>query len=142
MSTTVQRRFSVGAEPLPEGGTHFRVWAPRCSLLCVVLEDGNSYELVHEDGGYFSGSAATAVHGSLYRFRPDGSSNLYPDPASRFQPEGPHGPSQVVDSSLFQWNDSGWPGVHIEQQVIYEMHIGTFTTEGTWRAAERHLHEL
>src|SRR5581483_1649846 len=68
--------------------------------------------------------------------------NTFPDPASRFQPEGPHGPSQVVSSDKFQWTDQGWPGVQLNGQVIYEMHVGTFTDEGTWRSAAERLPEL
>ena len=60
---------------------------------------------------------------------------LYPDPASRFQPEGPHGPSEVVDPNGYSWSDRGWKGIGLKGQVIYEMHVGTFTPEGTWAAA-------
>src|SRR5437763_294570 len=66
----------------------------------------------------------------------------YPAPASRFQPDGPHGPSQVIDPGAFRWMDGGWRGVALEGQVIYEMHVGTFTREGTWDAAARELPEL
>src|SRR5262249_19808182 len=66
----------------------------------------------------------------------------YPDPASRFQPAGPHGPSEVIDPRAFTWTDAGWPGVPREKQVLYEMHIGTFTAAGTWDAASRELPEL
>ena len=65
-----------------------------------------------------------------------------PDPASRFQPDGPHGASAVVDPAAFSWTDSGWPGIKLEGQVLYEMHIGTFTKEGTWNAAREQLKEL
>jgi maltooligosyltrehalose trehalohydrolase len=67
---------------------------------------------------------------------------MYPDPASRFQPEGPHGPSELVDAGAFRWTDAGWPGVSLERQVLYELHPGTFTREGTWSAAARELEEL
>jgi maltooligosyltrehalose trehalohydrolase len=72
----------------------------------------------------------------------DDGDRLYPDPASRFQPYGPHGPSQIIDPRTFQWTDGMWPGVHLEGQVIYEMHLGTFTQEGTWEAASHELAEL
>src|SRR5690606_24057871 len=62
-----------------------------------------------------------------------------PDPASRFQPEGPHGPSSIVDPSGFRWTDGDWPGPDLRGQVLYELHVGTFTPEGTWSAAERLL---
>src|SRR5262249_47564714 len=73
--------------------------------------------------------------------RLDGGNRL-PDPASRYQPEGPHGPSQIVDPTAFRWTDKAWPGVELAGQVIYEMHIGTFTREGTWRAAQAEFPEL
>jgi maltooligosyltrehalose trehalohydrolase len=94
-----------------------------------------------EPGGYFSGEVPEAAAGALYRFRLDGQ-GPFPDPASRFQPEGPHGPSEVVDPTAFRWTDSAWKGRPIEGQVIYEMHIGAFTPEGTWDAAGRQLREL
>ena len=80
--------------------------------------------------------------GTLYRYRLDDSRDLLPDPASRFQPHGPHGPSQIIDPAQFAWTDQAWPGVCLEGQVIYEMHLGTFTPEGTWEAASRELPEL
>src|SRR2546423_12752673 len=144
-----ERRFPIGAEVLPEGGVHFRLWAPRCQKVEVVIEggpdhkrSGQAVELRAEEHGYFSGLLSTASAGTLYRFRLDGREALYPDPVSRFQPDGPHGPSQVIDAALFRWSDAAWPGVKIAGQVIYEMHIGTFTREGTWEAARRELPEL
>jgi maltooligosyltrehalose trehalohydrolase len=86
-----------------------------------------------------------AKDGTLYRFRLDEDPTLYPDPASRFQPTGPNGPSEVIDSSRFKWTDKDWQGVDRNDpggQVVYEMHIGTFTKEGTWEAASEELPEL
>ena len=101
----------------------------------------NSVPLTAESGGYFSG-AANAGAGARYRFRVNGAENFYPDPASRFQPDGPHGPSCIVDPTKFRWNDANWPGLKLKGQIFYEMHIGTFTREGTWRAASEQLPEL
>lgn len=141
----LRRRLHVGAEATKDG-VHFRVWAPRRKKVEVVMEDGDGRAIVPleaEDEGYFSAHAARARAGSLYRFRLDGDdSYLYPDPASRRQPEGPHGPSMVVDPSAFEWSDGDWRGRSLEGQVIYEMHVGTFTREGTWEAAARELEEL
>ena len=138
-----RRRFPIGAEVLPGGGVHFRAWAPGRRLVEVVFEDGRrSFPLQAEEGGYFAGTSADAADGTRYRFRLDGDSQLYPDPSSRFQPEGPHGPSQVIDPGRFRWTDQDWPGVGRDGQVIYEMHLGTFTPEGTWEAAARELPEL
>jgi maltooligosyltrehalose trehalohydrolase len=137
-------RLPIGAEPWAGGGTWFRVWAPGHTRVHVVLE-GTQHEevaLEREAEGYFAGIAASAEPGTLYRFRLDGDSTLYPDPASRFQPEGPHGPSQVIDPAAYRWSDYGWRGCGLEGQVIYEMHIGTFTREGTWQAALDQLPEL
>jgi maltooligosyltrehalose trehalohydrolase len=139
--TIVQRRLPIGAEP-QEDSVHFRVWAPSRKRVEVVLEGSQNIELEREPSGYFSGASDSARPEMRYQFRLDGDSKLLPDPASRFQPEGPHGPSQIVNSSRFAWTDDRWRGVHIEGQVIYEMHIGTFTQAGTWNAAREHLSEL
>jgi len=132
----------VGAEVLPQGGTHFRVWAPRRQRLAVVLEDHPDIALNRKEDGYFSVHVAAARTGTLYRFRLDDNQALYPDPVSRFQPDGPHGPSQIIDPTTFSWTDSSWRGAVREGQVIYELHLGTFTPEGTWDAAARQLPEL
>jgi maltooligosyltrehalose trehalohydrolase len=137
----IKRRFPIGAELVAEG-VHFRVWAPRASIVDVVVDNGNAYTLTAEDDRYFSGVVPELTDGTRYRFRLDGNSPLLPDPASRFQPEGPHGPSEVVDPSRFAWTDRAWRGRAIAGQVIYEMHVGTLTREGTWAAAMRELDEL
>ena len=135
-----QRRYPIGAEVVP-GGVHFRVWAPRRTRVEVVLERGCAVELEREESGHFSGQVREAGAGSLYRFRLDGG-GAFPDPASRFQPEGPHGPSQVIDASRFAWSDGEWRGAGLQGQVISEIHIGTFTPDGTWEGARRELAEL
>jgi maltooligosyltrehalose trehalohydrolase len=140
------RRYPIGAEPAGENETHFRVWAPKARELDVVLEESASpqrifYPLTSEPGGYFSGAVNVGA-GTRYRFRVNGGAKFYPDPASRFQPEGPHGSSCVVDPRQFRWADMDWPGLELKGQIIYEMHIGTFTREGTWRAAAEQLPEL
>jgi maltooligosyltrehalose trehalohydrolase len=133
------RRLPVGAEVQPGGGVHFRVWAPRRRMVEVALEGaGSPVRLEAERGGYFSGLARPAGAGSRYRYRLDGG-EAFPDPASRFQPDGPHGPSVVVDPGRFEWTDAAWRGVGPRGQVVYEMHVGTFTPEGTWAAAAREL---
>ena len=145
MGTSVGRRLPVGAEALPEGGAHFRVWAPRRKRVEVVIEGGDrkdAFALEAEDDAYFSARVREASDGTLYRFRLDGDEYLYPDPVSRFQPEGPHGPSRVVDPTRFRWTDAGWKGAQLKGQVIYELHTGTFTREGTWAAATEQLEEL
>ena len=135
------RRLPVGAEPCADGGAHFRVWAPHARTVEVVTEPGAAVELEPEGSGYFAGRVAGAAAGARYRYRLDHQVMLA-DPASRFQPEGVHGVSEVVDPATFAWTDAGWRGVGPTGQVIYELHVGTFTREGTWAAAARELPEL
>jgi len=136
--TAAKRRLPIGAEVVRGKGVHFRVWAPRSKSVAVELES-RAEPLQSEGNGYFSALIATARVGQLYKYRLD--TGTFPDPASRFQPEGPHGPSQVVDPGTFRWTDSEWKGIP-QAQVIYEMHIATFTKEGTYRAAMEHLPKL
>lgn len=150
MVTELNRRLPVGAEVATAGGVHFRVWAPLCQEVQVVFQEGSSnpadsqgnFDLVRDENGYFSGLVAGAENGRLYRYRLDGAAEVYADPASRFQPKGPHGPSEIVDPGLFTWTDQAWPGVSIRGQIFYEMHIGTFTQEGTWESAVQELPQL
>lgn len=139
-----ERQLPVGAE-ITSRGVHFRLWAPDSQNVSVQLHSKSGAEsetipLEAESNGYFSGLVSQARAGTLYKFKLD--SGAFPDPASRFQPGGPHGPSQVIDPSAFRWTDDGWRGVSREGQVIYEMHIGTFTPEGNWRAGMEQLPEL
>lgn len=117
-----------------DGTARFRVWAPEAARVDVVFEDGNYKPLAlsREDGGYFSGATSTSAR--LYKYRVD-AAGPYPDPCSRFQPYGVHGPSLLVDPNAFAWTDATWRGIGIERQVIYELHIGAFTLEGTFDAA-------
>src|SRR5438477_7287939 len=96
------RRLPVGAEIQP-GGVHFRVWATGRQQIEVVIEGEEPLALRAEGGGYYSALVPGAGAGTRYRFRLDRHDYLYPDPASRCQPEGPHGPSQVVDPAAFHW---------------------------------------
>jgi maltooligosyltrehalose trehalohydrolase len=139
----LQRRYPIGAEIISSNETHFRVWAPKVQQVDVVLESAGKnerriYPLTREGGGYVSG-VVEARAGERYRFRLDGGEQLYPDPASRFQPEGPHGASEIVDPMQFEWSDTNWRGVQLAGQIMYEFHIGTFTPEGSWRAAAEKL---
>lgn len=144
-STPHTRRLPIGAD-VQVGGVHFRVWAPGHTSVGVLVgspgEADRVVDLETEAGGYFSSFVPGASSGTRYRYCLDGSLDGLPDPASRFQPEGPHGFSQVVDPDLFAWTDQAWPGVELLGQVIYELHIGTFTQEGTWSAASRALPRL
>jgi maltooligosyltrehalose trehalohydrolase len=106
----------------------------------VVIEAAST-SLAPEAGGFFGGVVDGVGPGARYAFRLDDDAKLYPDPASRFQPDGPHGPSEVVDAHAFVWK-SPWNGAGATGQVVYEMHIGTFTSEGTWSSAIERLPHL
>lgn len=136
-----QRRLPIGAEIIGEG-THFRVWTPSIRDARLVLEEDRELPMQRNEEGYCTAYVEGIGAGALYRFRLDGGDYLYPDPASRFQPDGPHGPSQVVGPAAYRWQDHDWTGLTMAGQVIYEMHIGTFTREGTWAAAAEQLEEL
>jgi maltooligosyltrehalose trehalohydrolase len=134
------RRYPVGAE-VQKGGISVRVWAPQRRDVDVVI-DGAAHSLERDRDGYFSRFIEGVAAGARYGFRLDRGKELRPDPASRFQPDGPHQLSAVVDPSTFRWSDGDWRGIDPDTAVISEIHIGTFTDEGTWRAAERQLEAL
>lgn len=142
---TRRTRPPVGAEAVPgNAGVSFRVWAPERRSVEVALEipHGTRRHPLEKDAeGYFAGVVREASAGSRYRFRLDGG-KAWPDPASRFQPDGPHGASEVVDASCFEWSDADWAGLPLTGQVLYEMHVGSFTREGTWAAATHELPAL
>ena len=154
-SETATRRLPVGAEVLRGGGVSFRVWAPKRKSVQVVLShDPGGQKAVlsldldpergpsENDSGYYSAIVGEAAAGMYYGFRLDRDSSLIPDPASRFQPTGPEGLSQIVDPRNFTWSDAGWKGITIGGQVLYEIHVGTLTKEGTWSAATARLEEI
>ncbi|GAA1533924.1 malto-oligosyltrehalose trehalohydrolase [Kribbella lupini] len=117
----------------------FSVWAPDASAVSLVL--GESLEMTKADDGWWSLEVADAGHGTDYAFSVDGSDPM-PDPRSPWQPEGVHGPSRVFDASRFGWSDSDWAGRDVRGAVFYELHLGTFTPEGTLEAAAGHLDYL
>ncbi|MGI9252283.1 MAG: malto-oligosyltrehalose trehalohydrolase [Thermomicrobiales bacterium] len=127
----------------PEG-VRFAVWTTVAEAAEVVVQtkDGQAtFPLERGAGGMFAGTVPGIGAGARYWFRLDGGP-LLPDPRSRFQPEGVHGPSQVVDLAAFPWSDGGWPGLTTDGLVIYELHIGTFTSEGTFAAVIGELPRL
>lgn len=133
----------IGAEAVPgTAATRFRVWANDHSSVEVVFDDDReAVSLAPEGNGYFSGIVPDTKAGTRYKFRVDGK-GPFPDPASRFQPNGPHHFSQVVAFDDFEWSDADWAGVGLQGQVIYELHLGTFTKQGTWRSAAEKLEYL
>lgn len=136
-----KRTWSWGPE-IVDGGVSFRVFAPKHARVEVTFEDGRAPLALEAEGdGWFSGVAKGAGAGTRYTFRlADG--QVVPDAAARFSPEGPHGASEVVDLRGFPWTDQEWRGAKLEGQVLYEMHVGTFTPEGTLAAAMRELPRL
>ena len=137
-----QRSLPIGAEVIDDEGANFRVWAPEHTSVTVFFDTSDQeHELIPEGNGYFSGTIATARAGSRYKYLVD-CKEPCPDPASRFQPDGPHGFSEIIDPGTFRWTDADWPGVRLKGQVIYELHLGTFTTAGTWTGAAEKLEYL
>jgi maltooligosyltrehalose trehalohydrolase len=120
---TVRVQELLGAVPV-DGATRFRVWAPEAPSVRVL-----GHELDRGDDGVWEGEL-DAPAGTDYRFAVDGSE--WPDPCSRFQPEGVRGPSRVVDTGAFRWTDDGWPGLTLDELAIYELHVGAFSDEGTF----------
>jgi maltooligosyltrehalose trehalohydrolase len=119
------------------------VWAPQAKNLEVQIEAPHSLCLPLERAtdGYFVGESSAIPPGSLYKYLLDGQ-GPWPDPCSRFQPQGPHGPSAIVDANSYVWKDAPWRGATMNGQVMYELHVGTFTPEGTFDAAARRLEHL
>lgn len=139
-----KRKYPIGAE-LTKAGVHFRIWAPRHRSATLVIENPENkpqeFSLNREKKGYFSLFVPGIKEGTLYRFKLGSSKIKLPDPASHYQPHGVEGPSCIVNPR-FPWKDKKWKGITLEGQIIYEMHIGTFTQEGTFKAAMKELPEL
>ena len=137
----IKRRFPIGAELIGEGRGHFRIWAPKAKTARgrARIEGSRLREL----------ESASRRRRLLFRHGRGGSRNALsfpakrakafsiPIPASRYQPDGPHRSSCVVDPTRFRWTDQDWRGSKLAGQIMYEMHIGTFTPEGTWRGRRR-----
>src|SRR5947209_7701167 len=118
--------------------TTFRLWAPnavRVQLELYLSGGTERHELVPDPTaeGMFIADLPDVPAGRRYRYRLDGG-DAFPDPCSRSQPEGVHGPSAVVDPAAFAWSDAGWPGLRAEGLAVYELHVGTFTPDGTFVA--------
>lgn len=131
---------SFGAWP-EATGTWFRLWCTAAARVTLRLEGASGpreLDVPHERPGRFAVFVPGAGAGTRYRYRMDDGA-WFPDPASRFQPDGVHGASEVVDPLAFVWTDDTWTGVELADLVLYELHIGTFTPEGTWLAAAERL---
>lgn len=125
-------RFGAGVQP---SGVHFRVWAPRLrSLEVLILEERSRGIAMHpEEGGEFLAFAEGLCAGADYMLL-TGQGRRLPDPVSRWQPQGVHGPSRVVDPAAFPWSDQSWHGIPLEDYLIYELHTGTFAPQGTFES--------
>ena len=126
------------------GGATFRLWAPAAQRAEIAIETGGPAPELHpaeaDAQGWWECTVPHAAAGTLYRWRIDGR-QLVPDPASRQNPEGPHGPSCIVDPKQFEW-DGAWHGKPWHEAVLYELHVGSFTREGTFAAAAARLQQL
>jgi maltooligosyltrehalose trehalohydrolase len=139
MVTRERWQLDLGAWPSDSSKVHFRVWAPYAKRVAVDLV-GQS-QLARDppvpmtpcEHGYFEATVCGIEPGAHYRYVLDGQKSR-PDPASRFQPDGVHGPSAIIDPRTFLWSDDHWSGIPIQHFIIYELHVGTFTREGTFQA--------
>lgn len=138
-----QWKLDIGAYPIGAGEWKFRLWAPFASKVDLVLSKGKdkvSFDLTREPTGYYSG-IETSVEGTKYAYVID-KEKRRGDPASRYQPDGINGDSCLVDPSKYSWSDSSWKGVPLSDLIIYELHVGTFTKEGTFESLIPFLHYL
>jgi maltooligosyltrehalose trehalohydrolase len=144
MSLRCRHDMPFGARLHDDGGVTFRLWAPAAKQAELALEQASgtpAFNASRRDAdGWWECTLPHAGPGTLYRWRIDGA-QLVPDPASRHNPEGPHGPSRVIDPASFAWDDD-WRGRPWKECVLYELHVGTFTREGTFAAAAQRLQEL
>lgn len=142
----MKRRHAMpfGAEILDSGGVRFRLWAPAARTVALCLEGPgrrSKVAMTAAPGGWFAVETSKAGAGTRYRYLIDGETRV-PDPASRFQPDDVHGASEVIDPEAFDWTDGAWSGRPWEEAVLYELHVGTFTREGTFAGAVGRLDDL
>lgn len=137
------RETRVGANRLPDGNWEFLLWAPqaRAVSLHLLCERGELIPMEPLAGGYYRATVESLEPGFEYFYQLDGGRDL-PDPASRFQSQGVHGPSQVVDLDAFAWTDHDWKGTPLERSIFYELHVGTYTPDGTFDVLVPHLPQL
>jgi len=137
-----RHEMDFGAMVLGDGAVRFRLWAPAARHVGLCLDGASRpLPLTPASGGWFELTTRAAAHGTRYRYRID-DELLVPDPASRYNPQDVDGPSAVVDPFAFDWDDEDWLGRRWDEAVIYELHVGTFTREGTFAAIETKLDHL
>lgn len=134
--------MKIGANYLGNGNCEFTVWAPAHEKLSVqtVAPKKRIFPMEKDEQGYFKVIADDITPGTLYFYKIADSD--YPDPASYYQPQGVHGPSQVIAHSSFKWTDEQWSGIPLEEMIIYELHVGTFTKDRTFEGIIPHLQDL
>jgi maltooligosyltrehalose trehalohydrolase len=132
-----------GAIPLQDGSWHFSVWAPGLERMSVHIlgEHEQVARMEKDEEGYHRATLRNVTRSDRYLYVFE-DSKQHPDPASRFQPDGVHEPSALVDLNAFQWTDSQWKGRALETSIFYELHVGTYTREGTFDALIGRLPEL
>ncbi|MBD1920971.1 malto-oligosyltrehalose trehalohydrolase [Microcoleus sp. FACHB-831] len=125
----------IGAYYLGNGNCEFTVWAPTLQEVAVKIVSPKEHLIPMEkdEWGYWKATASGIEPGTHYYYKLEENKER-PDPASKYQPKGVHGPSEVIDNSTFAWNDADWSGVPLDEWIIYELHVGTFTPEGTFEA--------
>ena len=133
--------MKFGAEML-DGAVGFRLWAPKINQVSLVIDGALPLKMESVGEGWHELISPTARAGTRYKFQFDESGLQVPDPASRYQPLDVHGPSEVIDPDQHVWSDGGWAGRPWEECVLYEMHVGTFTQQGAFRAAIERLNWL
>ena len=132
--------MQMNGATLKSGGCEFRVWAPKAKQVTLQLVGAGEYTMEPESGGYFRYSAP-AKAGDKYFYQVDGQKPV-PDPVSRYLPEGVHGPTAIIDPNEFRWSDESWRGLDLLEYIIYELHVGTFTPQGTFEAVIEKLEYL
>lgn len=141
---TTEWKLDFGANVIKNQGTDFRVWAPRAETLAVRIISGkaaDTFDLNVEPNGFFSNTIRGVSAGDRYLYIPDGKA-ARPDPASRFQPDGVHAASCVIDPADFTWHDNEWKGIPLEEYLIYELHVGAFSRDGTFTGVIEQLDYL
>jgi len=133
-------KLDMGGARVRDRGVEFRVWAPLARELVLRFEDGRALPMERQQDGNFA-IIAEARAGDRYFFQVDGNRPV-PDPVSRLLPEGVHGPTEIVDPNAFPWRDQAWRGLPLADYIIYELHVGTFTPQGTFDAVIEHLDYL
>jgi len=140
-----EHEMPFGAHCCENGTVRFRLWAPKAESVAVRLIDPSlrespqcELEMPRVDGGWFELSSRDAKAGTNYQFIIDGQ-HAVPDPASRYQPSGVYGASEVIEPGAFEWHDVNWRGRPWEESIIYELHVGTFSPQGTYAGAEEKL---